>query len=111
MSKKPIAQIISLTLVILTSLSLTNLAKHSEASAQTTNIQSSTLLTQTLQRQLVSQNKYQAALELSERSRTRSSIKLLSQQLPTSTVNSFTSEQIKQVAKQQNATLVQYSII
>jgi CHAT domain-containing protein len=111
MSKKPITQIISLTLVILTSLSLTNLAKHSEASAQTTDIQSSILETQTLQKQLVSQNKYQAALELSERSRNRSLTNLLSQQLPTSTVNSFTNEQIKQVAKQQNATLVQYSII
>ncbi len=55
--------------------------------------------------------KNQAALEISERSRNRTLANLLAQQLSISEVNAPSTEQIKQVAKQQNATLVQYSII
>ncbi|WP_427157361.1 CHAT domain-containing protein [Aliinostoc sp. HNIBRCY26] len=62
---------------------------------------------QTLQRQLILQNNYPSALEISERSRNRSLINLLS----TPAIKPISTQQIQQVAKQQNATLVQYTII
>lgn len=110
MSKKLIFQFIILTTSVISSLIWTQPYQDSKVSAQINDTQVQ-IRNHQLQRQLIFQNKYQPALELSERSRNRSLINLLSQQLPTSTVNSFSTEQIKQVAKQQNATLVQYSII
>ncbi|MEH2077598.1 MAG: CHAT domain-containing protein [Nostoc sp.] len=116
MQRKSISQITSISLIILATVCLPNLAKHTRVLAQTTTEQSTILQTQIstyeqLQKNLISQNKYQAALEISERSRNRTLINLLSQQLSISEVNAPSTEQIKQVAKQQNATLVQYSII
>ncbi|MCF4967773.1 CHAT domain-containing protein [Nostoc sp. CMAA1605] len=81
---------------------ITNICLFTKVAAQSTD-----LPTQTLQRQLILQNNYPAALEISERSRNRSLINLLSKQA----INPISTQQIKQVAKQQNATLVQYTII
>ncbi|OYD94981.1 CHAT domain-containing protein [Nostoc sp. 'Peltigera membranacea cyanobiont' 213] len=116
MHKKSIYQITSISLIILATISLSNLAKHPKVLAQTTSKNSTILETKTssyhqVQKNLISQNKYQAALEISEHSRNRTLVKLLVQQLTISEVNPPSTEQIKQVAKQQNATLVQYSII
>ncbi|MEO0966752.1 MAG: CHAT domain-containing protein [Cyanobacteria bacterium J06639_18] len=76
--------------------------------AQTTNNKSKH---QQLIKTLILQNKPEAALEISERSRNRAFINLLTQKLPTTTIDSISTEQIKQVAKIQNATLVQYSLL
>jgi CHAT domain-containing protein len=68
-----------------------------------------------LQKILVAQNKLEAALEIAERGRARAFAELLARRLsPKSTSNTIaapTIEQIKQIAKTQNATLVEYSII
>jgi CHAT domain-containing protein/Flp pilus assembly protein TadD len=68
----------------------------------------------TLQQVLIAQNKTDAALEIAERGRGRAFVELLadkislnSQQLPTPP----TIAEIQKIAKTQNATLVQYSII
>ncbi|WP_234711189.1 CHAT domain-containing protein [Nostoc punctiforme] len=85
--------------------------------AQTTNADEPSILeTQTstsnrLQKLLIEQNKPEAALEISERSRNRALVDILSDRSSSSVVKPLSTEQIKQVAKQQNATLVQYSII
>ena len=76
-----------------------------------------------LQQVLVAQNKTDAALEIAERGRARAFVELLARRLlpdsaaqrtdaanPAST-NPPTIQQIQQIAKTQNATLVQYSII
>ncbi|WP_242036819.1 tetratricopeptide repeat protein [Leptolyngbya sp. FACHB-321] len=72
-----------------------------------------------LQRVLVAQNKTDAALEIAERGRARAFVALLSRRLsgaetqPTAAVPATpppTIAQIKQIAKAQNSTLVQYSI-
>ena len=76
--------------------------------AQTTNNKSKY---QQLIQTLILQNKAEAALKISERSRNRAFINLLTQKLPTTTIDSISTEQIKQVAKIQNATLVQYSLL
>jgi CHAT domain-containing protein/Tfp pilus assembly protein PilF len=68
-----------------------------------------------LQRALVAQNKPEAALEAAERGRARAFVELLARraQIPTpqSSITPPTIQQIRQIAKTQNATLVQYSII
>jgi len=69
-----------------------------------------------LQQVLIAQNKITEALEISERGRARALVDLLSRQSspnPTKapTLDPPNLEQIKQIAKSQNATLVQYSII
>ncbi|MEH2103519.1 MAG: CHAT domain-containing protein [Nostoc sp.] len=69
-----------------------------------------------LQEVLIAQNKINEALEISERGRARAFIDLLNKRLsPNQTEQSKVSavniEQIKQIAKNENATLVQYSII
>lgn len=111
MQKKSISQITSISLIILATVCLSNLAKHTRVLAQTANYQAQKSTYDQLQKNLISQSKYQAALEISERSRNRTLVNLLAQQLSISEVNAPSTEQIKQVAKQQNATLVQYSII
>jgi CHAT domain-containing protein len=70
---------------------------------------------QNLRDVLVAQNKTDRALEISEKSRSRAFVELLTSRL--SSLNqrvlppsSFTIQQIKQIAKQQNTTLVEYSI-
>ncbi|ACC85032.1 CHAT domain-containing protein [Nostoc punctiforme] len=69
-----------------------------------------------LQEVLIAQNKITEALEVSESGRARAFIELLSKRLsPNQTeqlkVPVLNTEQMKQVAKNENATLVQYSII
>ena len=71
---------------------------------------------QTLQQVRVAQNNPIAALEIAERGRARAFVDLLTERLSSGSTNpSITTapnqEQIRQIAKAQNATLVQYSII
>lgn len=70
-----------------------------------------TLIYNQLQKTLIAQNNPEAALEIAERSRNRAFVELLASRNSTKIAVSLSTEQIKQVAKQQNATLVQYSII
>ncbi|MEG5039987.1 MULTISPECIES: CHAT domain-containing tetratricopeptide repeat protein [unclassified Microcoleus] len=70
----------------------------------------------TLQQVRVAQNNPIAALEIAERGRARAFVDLLTQRLSTGDANPVIApapdrEQIGQIAKAQNATLVQYSII
>jgi len=70
----------------------------------------------TLQQVRVAQNNPIAALEIAERGRARAFVDLLTERLSTGNANSVITaapnqEQIRQIAKAQNATLVQYSII
>ncbi len=70
-----------------------------------------------LQKVLIAANKPDAALEISERGRARAFVELLEKRLSlkqtpaTTKITAPNIEQIKQIAKTQNATLVQYSII
>ena len=69
-----------------------------------------------LQQALVAQNKTNNALEIAERGRARAFVELLAQRQSKNpnnqlTVKLPTIEQIQQIAKAQNATLVQYSIV
>ena len=64
-----------------------------------------------LQQSVVLQNNPQAALEVSQQWRKRELVQSLAQRSPRSLVQVLSIEQIQAVAKQQNATLVQYSII
>lgn len=68
-----------------------------------------------LQAVLVANNKIDAALEIAERSRARAFVELLASRLSPKQTKQFsitppTIEQIKQITKIQNATIVQYSI-
>ncbi len=69
----------------------------------------------TLQQVLIAENKSTAALEISERGRGRAFVELLASRLSTNPQEQFPNPpnftEIKQIAKQQNTTLVQYSII
>ena len=70
----------------------------------------------TLQQVRVAQNNPIAALEIAERGRARAFVDLLTQRLSSGSTNpvintSPDQDQIRQIAKAQNATLVQYSII
>ncbi|MBD2302737.1 CHAT domain-containing tetratricopeptide repeat protein [Nostoc sp. FACHB-190] len=70
----------------------------------------------TLQNVLIAQNKTDAALEISERGRARAFVELLSSRLnkynsEIKSLSTPTISEMKQIAKQQNSTLVQYSII
>ncbi|MBE9058138.1 CHAT domain-containing protein [Sphaerospermopsis sp. LEGE 08334] len=64
-----------------------------------------------LQKNLIHQNQLEAALEISERSRNGGFWELLTSHKSHKIAKSLSSEEIKQVAKKQNATIVQYSII
>lgn len=66
-----------------------------------------------LQKVLVAQKKTDAALELAERSRSRALVELLVQRLGTNSrsISPPTLNQIKQIAKTQNSTLVEYSVV
>lgn len=84
----------------------------------TTSLQSAVILPgiyRTLQQVLIAQNKTDAALEISERGRGRAFVELLASRLSTKSQKQSPKppniEQIQQIAKLQNATLVQYSII
>ncbi|QSV64433.1 MAG: CHAT domain-containing protein [Dolichospermum sp. DL01] len=68
-----------------------------------------------LQETLIAQNKINTALEISERSRARAFVDLLTSKVSGNidnkqTVKTPSLEQIKQIAKTQNATLVEYSV-
>jgi tetratricopeptide (TPR) repeat protein len=71
----------------------------------------------TLQQVLIAQNKTNAALEIAERGRARAFVELLASRVSTNNKQADKSPEpptiadIKQIAEQQNATLVQYSII
>ncbi|HAX77728.1 MAG TPA: Fis family transcriptional regulator [Cyanobacteria bacterium UBA11372] len=72
----------------------------------------------TLQKVLIAQNKTDKALEISERGRARAFVELLARRLSANPAETLpanllkpTIEQLKQIAKIQNATLVQYSIV
>ncbi len=69
----------------------------------------------TLQKVLIAQNKTDAALEISERGRGRAFVELLASRLSANPKEQFPTPpniaEIKQIAKSQNTTLVQYSII
>lgn len=73
------------------------------------------VITYSLRQQvLVAKKQYEAALEMSERGRTRAFTELLSQKMPANAESlsaTPTLEKIKKIAKTQNATLVEYSII
>ena len=69
-----------------------------------------------LQQALIAQNKTNMALEIAERGRARAFVELLAQRQSSNpnnqlTVKPPTIQQIQQIAKTQNATLVQYSIV
>ncbi|MDF5719479.1 MAG: tetratricopeptide repeat protein [Rhizonema sp. PD37] len=68
-----------------------------------------------LQQVFIAQNKHDASLEIAERGRGRAFVELLASQVSSKPqkqlYNPLNIEQIKQTAKSQNATLVQYSII
>nr|WP_290221105.1 CHAT domain-containing protein [Trichocoleus desertorum] len=73
----------------------------------------------TLQEVLIAQNKVQVALEVAERGRSRAFVELLAKQLPPDGTKSLAASsldlpniaQIQQIAREQNATLVEYSVI
>ncbi len=70
-----------------------------------------------LQKVLIAQNKTNDALEIAERGRARAFVELLARRSTTasdsvnSTITPPTIEQLQEIAKQQNATIVEYSII
>ena len=69
-----------------------------------------------LQQALVAQNKTNTALEIGERGRARAFVELLAQRQSSNpntqqAVKSLSIQQIQQIAKEQNATLVEYSIV
>ena len=71
---------------------------------------------QTLQRVLIAQNKPHEALEIAERGRARVFVELLATRLSTQSdvhpsITPPTSQHIQQIAKEQNATVVEYSLI
>ncbi|WP_332947630.1 MULTISPECIES: CHAT domain-containing protein [unclassified Microcoleus] len=70
----------------------------------------------TLQQVFIAQNKNNDALEISERGRARAFVELLASRLAPSasvatTINPLNIQQIQQIAKEQNATIVEYSTI
>ncbi|MBD2221127.1 tetratricopeptide repeat protein [Calothrix sp. FACHB-1219] len=73
------------------------------------------IIYKTLQQVLIAQNKTDAALEISERGRGRAFVELLASRLSANPKEQFPTPpniaEIKQIAKSQNTTLVQYSII
>ncbi len=65
-----------------------------------------------LQQVLVAQQRPEAALEMAERGRARAFVHLVSQRLADNSLNQSPSiRQIKQIARRQNATLVEYAIM
>ena len=68
----------------------------------------------TLQQVLIARNKTDTALEIAERGRARALTELLAKNLPSQSNSRVTYpklEEIKQIARQQNATLVEYSLV
>ncbi len=67
-----------------------------------------------LQKVLIAQNKYNEALEISDRARARAFVELLAQRFTASDdaqITPLTLQQIQRIAKEQNATLVEYSLV
>ncbi len=69
-----------------------------------------------LQQALIKQNKIESALEIAERGRARAFVELLAKRLSSDlsneiNINPLTIAEIKQIAKEREATLVEYSII
>ena len=88
-----------------------NLFKVNKVLAQTVNIQAPP--NQKLPKTLIAQNPTESALVISERGRTRALVDLLAKHLSAKNDVSLilSLDKIKQVAKEQNATLIEYSII
>ncbi|MDF5716796.1 MAG: CHAT domain-containing protein, partial [Rhizonema sp. NSF051] len=88
-----------------------NCIKANKVLAKTVNIPAPPY--QKLQKTLIAQNPTEAALVISERGRTRALVDLLAKRLSAKNDVSLipSLDKIKQVAKQQNATLIEYSII
>lgn len=80
-------------------------------SNRTSILKKQTPISQNLLKSLIAQNQTTAALEISERGRERGLVDSLAQSLPTKNVDTPRVEEIKQVAKNQNATLVQYTLL
>ncbi|MBD2163823.1 CHAT domain-containing protein [Calothrix membranacea FACHB-236] len=97
--------------VFLSLISCLTLPANSTIALDKSLLEKQTLSYQQLIKSLLSQNQHTSALEISARSRNRELGDLLAQSLPTKNVNAPTAEVIKQVAKNQNATLVQYSLL
>lgn len=67
-----------------------------------------------LQKVLIAQNKYNEALEISDRARARAFVELLAQRFngtQEQQITPLTLQQIQRIAKEQNATLVEYSLV
>lgn len=64
-----------------------------------------------LQQAYIAQNQYEKALEISERGRARAFVELLAEKQKTQAQARPSINQLKQIAKEQNATLIEYSII
>ncbi|HEY9596206.1 MAG TPA: CHAT domain-containing protein, partial [Cyanophyceae cyanobacterium] len=67
-----------------------------------------------LQKALIAQNKYNQALEISDRARARAFVELLAQRFTDTQdeqIAPLNLEQIQRIAKEQNATLVEYSLV
>lgn len=82
--------------------------------SQVPSFETQTQASPALQRALIENNQPESALEISERGRARAFVELLTSQFsstPEQIAAPPTIEQIKQIARKQNATLVQYSII
>jgi CHAT domain-containing protein/Flp pilus assembly protein TadD len=64
-----------------------------------------------LQEVIINQNKFEAALEIAERGRTRTLVELLASTLSSKSANPPTIHQIRQIAKIHNTTIIEYSVI
>ncbi|BAY62254.1 hypothetical protein NIES22_23260 [Calothrix brevissima NIES-22] len=100
-----------LTLPLASSIALDKAPVSLKNLNQTSILKKQTLISQNLLKSLIAQNQPTDALEISERGRERGLVDLLAQSLPTKNADTPRVEEIKQVAKSQNATLVQYSLL
>ncbi|MBD2341951.1 CHAT domain-containing protein [Calothrix sp. FACHB-156] len=88
-----------------------NFAFKFDSSIRRIVIKKQTPVSQQLLNSLIVQNQSTAALEIEERSINRGLVDLLVQSLSTKNVTPPKVEEIKQVAKNQNATIVQYTVL
>ncbi|AFZ60682.1 CHAT domain-containing protein [Anabaena sp. PCC 7938] len=95
--------------------SLISQATNTDAEKITIGEVQQSLIYRTLQRVLVAENRYEQALEISERVRTKAFLELLNQRFPGYSTAQSSSlpniELLKKIAQEQQATIVEYSII